>query len=161
MHERSEKNKPIDVVLYEIEMFRHCANTLQAKQQVAANSQPEKAEYYLGIEGFLLHLRNLLAFFMNHCTEPTDLGIHKADLNLWGDGRKANRKQYSGLMKAARAINRDRRTKNGNLYEQISRFLQHCTTFRYTEARSWDVEGIFRDFNPVLVEFELKFAPQT
>jgi hypothetical protein len=111
------------------------------------NSDFQRAEYYLAIEGFLLHLRNLLAFFMNHGVEPTDMGIHKPNLNLWGDGRKLHPQQYSDLMKRTREINRARGFKNRTLYVQISRFLQHCTTFRYTEPRSWDVGGIFR-FRP-------------
>jgi len=157
MHERSEKNSPLDVILYEIEMFRHCANTLPAKQDKAMASG-DKAEYYLGIEGFLLHLRNLLAFFMSSNLRRTDLGITKPDLNLWGDGGQLQMNQYHDLVDLAQEINKLRKTKNGTLHVQISRFLQHCTTFRYTEARSWDVEGIFSDFNPLLIEFEKRFG---
>jgi hypothetical protein len=156
MHERSPKNKPIDVVLYEIEMFRHCALSLSNKYSSMWNSQVDRAEYYLGLEGFLLHLRNLLAFFMNHCTEPTDLGINRTQ--QWARDRAVKPQDYSDLMKAARDINEKFQTDNGSLYVQISRFLQHCTTFRYTSARSWDVEGIFAEFDPVLTDFVERFV---
>jgi hypothetical protein len=156
MHERSAKSKPLDAIFYEIDMFRHCAGTLEAKETHRSKSQFHNAEYYLAIEGFLLHLRNLLAFFMSHCSKPTDLGINRTE--LWAVGRSIEKCEYSDLMKGAREVNIAYETKMGPLYEQISRFLQHCTTFRHTEARAWDVEGIFRDFDPILIEFVKRFG---
>ena len=62
MHERSPKSSAMDVLLYEREMLQHCAETVNDKQArfTQSLSDQDRAEYYLGIEGFLLHFRNLL-----------------------------------------------------------------------------------------------------
>lgn len=158
MHERSPKNEPIDTIMYEIEMLRHCAQTLGQKQtsaQQAVGSQYAKAEYYLCIEGFLLHLRNLLAFFTNRCDEATDLGINNP--KQWAR-KEILPKNYADLIKSAKEVNQKFGQGKRTCYAQISKFLQHCTTFRSEEARRWDVEGIFADFDPVLREFEKRFV---
>ena len=62
MHERSPKNKPIDVVLYEIEMFRHCALSLAHKYSRMWNSQVDTAEYYLCIEVFFASTKTFSRF---------------------------------------------------------------------------------------------------
>jgi hypothetical protein len=78
MHERSEKDRALDTILCEIDMLRYCARTLPEKQAKwrQTDSDADRAEYYLGIQGFLLHLRNLLAFFMSQREKETDLGIN-------------------------------------------------------------------------------------
>jgi hypothetical protein len=84
MHERSPKETAIDVILYERDLLRHCANTVDAKREQAQQSplSENKAEYYLAIEGFLLHLRNLIGFFINKRMEPTDLTLDRSQ--QWG-----------------------------------------------------------------------------
>jgi hypothetical protein len=58
LHHRLDKNSRLDTILYEIDMLRHCSKTSAAKK--ASRSESEE-EYNLGIEGLLIHLRNLLA----------------------------------------------------------------------------------------------------
>ena len=79
MHERSPKSNAMDVLLYEREMLQHCAETVKGKQArfTQSLSDQDRAEYYLGIEGFLLHFRNLLGFFINKGSHPTDMTIGK------------------------------------------------------------------------------------
>ncbi len=157
MHERSPKASPLDTILYEIDMLRHCSQSLPDKKVRAEKSKSDSdlSEYYLGIEGFLLHLRNLLAFFTSHKIDPNDLGINAP--RQWA-GRHVDPREYSSLMKRTREINTKYGITRSSCYDQISKFLQHCTTHRHEQARTWDVEGISRDIEPVLAEFEEHFV---
>jgi hypothetical protein len=160
MHERSPKASPLDTILYEIDILRHCARTLPAKKALAekTNSDNDRSEYYLAIEGYLLHLRNLLAFLTSHRNESTDLGIN--DPVVWAN-REIEQREYSSLMKRAREINAKYGNDGSSCQDQISKFLQHCTTYRHEDPRSWDIEGISADIEPVLSEFEARFAPKS
>jgi hypothetical protein len=157
MHERSPKNTPIDTVLYEIDMLRHCARTVAAKKAKYENTRSEgaKAEYNLGIEGFLLHLRNVLAFLTNRVEKSTDLGINKP--NQWA-GRTLEQCSYSDLIKRAKKVDQDHGVDGSTCYEQISKFLQHCTTLRHERAKTWDIEKIFADIDPVVETFVDRFV---
>ena len=65
MHERSPKSGAIDTLLTRSDMLRHCARTVDAKQArfEASQADEDEAEYYLGIEGFLLHMHNNTGLF--------------------------------------------------------------------------------------------------
>src|SRR5664280_2612771 len=106
MHERSPKATPLDTILYEIGMLRHCARTVSDKQAKYEDNRSDaaKAEYNLGIEGFLLHLRNVLAFLTNRVEKSTDLGINKP--NQWA-GRTLEQRSYSDLIKRAKKVDQD------------------------------------------------------
>ena len=162
MHERSPKNSAIDTLLYEREMLRHCADTIEAKRQrFQKNFSDEDAmcEYYLGIEGFLLHFRNLLGFFVNRGSQRSDLTI--ANASSWSNGRAGDQRITSKLTESAKKINQAHGLHNQDCYKKISIFLQHCTTHRHQEARSWDIERMFADFQPILDEFVKHFATST
>ena len=159
MHQRSEKNSNLDTILYEIDMLRHCAQSVTQKKAEEQISDFARAEYYLAIEGFLLHLRNLLAFFTNRKDEQTDLIINEP--RLWA-GKDIDQTEYSGLSKLAREINHRYRAaadeQTSTCYREISKFLQHCTTLRYERAKEWPIEQMYADMEPVLAEFEGRFA---
>jgi hypothetical protein len=160
MHQRLPKKTPLQTIGYEIDMFRHCARTLADKkarfQKTAAHK--DAAEYYLGLEGFLLHLRNLLAFLTNRGSKSTDLGINRP--KDWA-GRSVEKREYSDLMKSARALDGRYGAEGSTCYDQISKFLQHCTTHRHEQDRDWDVDQIFVALDPVLQDFEKRFMPKT
>ncbi len=159
LHQRSEKNSHLDTILYEIDMLRHCERAV--RQKVVADNAPDakRADYYLAIEGFLLHLRNLLAFLTNRKSKDTDIIINEPE--VWA-GRHVDQRKYSDLIKACRELDR----KHGVLadggpstcYDEISKYLQHCTTLRYERAKQWHVEEIYADINPLLETFEARFA---
>src|SRR5712692_7520036 len=90
MHERSPQETAIDVILYERDLLRHCAKTVDAKREQAQQSpsSENKAEYYLAIEGFLLHFRNLLGFFINRGHQKTDLTLLRSE--KWAGGRSVD-----------------------------------------------------------------------
>jgi hypothetical protein len=158
MHERSPKNSAMDVLLYEREMLRHCAETVNAKQERFSESQSDqdRAEYYLGIEGFLLHYRNLLGFFINKGARPTDLTLGKTE--SWANGMAVDQTVTKALTERSQKINERHGLGRGDCYQKISWFLQHCTTHRHQEARSWDIENMFADLKPLLDEFVEHFA---
>jgi hypothetical protein len=160
MHQRLPKKTPLQTIGYEVDMFRHCARTLAHKkarfQKTAAKE--DAAEYYLGLEGFLLHLRNLVAFLTNRRPESTDLGINRP--KDWAE-RSVEQPEYSDLIKSAKAIDRKYGAEDSTCYDQISKFLQHCTTHRHEQDRDWDVEQIFADLDPVLEAFEQRFMPKS
>ena len=165
MHERSPKNSAIDTLLYERDMLRHCAETIYAKRQrFQKNFSDEDAvcEYYLGIEGFLLHFRNLLGFFINkgsRSTDSTDLTI--ARTTSWSNGRPVDERITEELTKRAGIVNQSHGLGKGDCYRKISWFLQHCTTHRHQETRSWDIERMFADIESVLDDFVKHFVSST
>ena len=159
MHQRSDKNSHLDTILYEIDMQRHCAATVGQKQADEHKSEFARSEYYLTIEGFLQHLRNLLAFFTNRKDEDSDLIINEPE--VWA-GQPVEQFDYSALIKAFKEFNRRHGvTVNGqpnDCYTEISKFLNHCTTHRYERAKPWPVDQMNADLKPVLAEFESRFA---
>ena len=140
-------------------MLRHCASSLGEKRARERTSEILRAEYYLGIEGFLLHLRNVLAFFTNRKNCDTDLVINEPD--TWA-GRAISQCQYSDLMKSSREFDRKYGVtldgKQKECYDEISKFLQHCTTHRCERAKRWPIEEMLADIDPVCHEFEKRFA---
>lgn len=159
MHHRSEKNSHLDTILYEIDMLRHCAQSVTQKKAEEPIADLARAEYYLAIEGFLLHLRNLLAFFARSKNESTDLIINEPV--MWA-GKEIQQREYSGLVKKSKEFdhkygaNSDRQATT--CYAEISKFLQHCTTLRHERAKEWPIEQMHTDIEPVLAEFEDHFA---
>jgi|SRR5689334_3287806 len=158
MHERSPKNSAMDVLLYEREMLKHCAETVNEKQARFARSfsDEDKAEYYLGIEGFLLHFRNLLGFFINKGSQRTDMTLGKT--TSWANGMVVDQTITKGLTERAQEVNKKHGLGSGDCYQKISWFLQHMTTHRHQEARSWDIENMFADLKPLLDKFVEHFA---
>jgi hypothetical protein len=142
-------------------MLRHCAETIDAKKKrfQQSKSDEDRAEYYLGIEGFLLHFRNLLGFFINKGPKPTDLTIGHPE--RWANGRPVDESVCRSLTEGAKKVNRDHGLDGGDCYQKISWFLQHCTVYRHRQPRNWNIEGMFADMRPVLDEFVANFAPET
>lgn len=132
--QRSPKNTPLDTVLYEIDMLRHCATILPSKHDARNGCQSAMKDYYVYIEAFLLHLRNLLAFFTNQASEPADLRLNQ--IGMWL-GRRVEQREYSALIAKAKDINRRFGIVGSTCYDQISKFLQHCTSYRHERGRDW------------------------
>jgi hypothetical protein len=162
MHQRSPKDTAIDVILYERDMLEHCAKTVDSKkaQWKEFPSDANEAEYYLALEGFLLHFRNLLGFFINK-----RMGKKNTDLTIdhpqqWADGRQVDKTLCQKLTERAQKVNDEYHLSfEVDCYTKISRFLQHCTTYRYELQRSWDIAGMLADFSPILDEFVFSVDP--
>ena len=160
MHQRSPKETAIDVILYERDLLRHCAKTVDSKRTRSEESpsHENRAEYYLAIEGFLLHFRNLLGFFINKRMNSTDLTIDHSQ--QWADGRQVDETLCQKLTERAQKVNQEHGlSRDVDCYKKISWFLQHCIDHRYRLQRSWDIAGMFADFSPILNEFVGSVAP--
>jgi hypothetical protein len=161
MHQRSEKNSHLDTILYEIDMFVHCGDAIGQKKADAEKSDFARAEYFLAIEGFLLHLRNLLAFFTNRKDEQTDLIINEP--LVWAS-RDIEQVKYSAIIKRWKEFDKkygaSEDDRPSSCYKEISKFLQHCTTFRYERAKRWPIEEMYADAKPMLADFGAGFAPK-
>ena len=163
LHKRSDKNSHLDTVLYEIDMLRHCSKTLAAKKAKASESDESQAEYNLVIEGFLIHLRNLLAFFTTLHSIPSDLLLDHPE--VWYE-KSLDEKEYSDLRDKIRAFNDNHSEmlnggKKLDCHQLISKFLQHCTPERYEQAIGWDIEKMAAEMEPILADFEKRFPPAT
>jgi hypothetical protein len=162
IHRRSDKNSHLDTILYEIDMLRHCSKTVTGKKARASESDDAQAEYNLVIEGFLIHLRNLLGFFAPGHSMPTDLRLNRPE--TWSGRSTVNPREYSDLIKGAKQFN-DRYSemlsgKKHDCYQLISKFLQHCTPERYDQAvMGWEIDKMFAEIEPILIEFEKRFPP--
>jgi len=138
-------------------MLRHCAANIGKTKALKDTSEFYEGEYYLCIEGFLLHFRNLLAFFTNRRDKPSDLIIN--DPEQWAK-RVIDQREYSDLIKAARGVNDKHGVEGSSCYAEISKFMQHCTTERYERAKDWAIEQMFGDIEHVLDEFVKRYAPK-
>ena len=122
LDQRAGKGSHADTILYEIDMLRQSFSTHPEKRKrVDAESSPAaRSEYYLSIEGFLLHARNLLAFFTNRKSEITDLIINEPEVWL---GKAVDPREYSGLIKEMRQVDADFCQGGKSCYDEISKFL--------------------------------------
>ena len=70
---RRPKENHVDTVLYEIDMLEFCSRMLAEEKWATQEG------YYLLIEGFLLHYRNLANLFANRD------GMCARDVRVWGE----------------------------------------------------------------------------
>ena len=144
-------------LLYEIDMLRHCKRTSNGKRKAHDErpSEETRAEFCLCIEGFLLHMRNLLGFFTNQGTWVSDLIINRPDRWAIEDVDLAD---CQGLINSAEVVNKKYGEHGKDCYKNISQHMQHCTTFRGPGAKSWNIDGMFADLDPILQEFGERFG---
>jgi hypothetical protein len=165
LHQRTDKDSHLDTILYEIDMLRHCSKTLAAKKARQSDALEALGEYNLGIEGFLIHLRNLIAFFTTQHSIKTDLVLNHPE--VWYQERRVEECEYSDLRDKFQDFNtRHSDTfKNGkklDCFDLISKFLQHCTPERYEQAVvGWEIEKMFAEIEPILADFEKRFPSRT
>jgi hypothetical protein len=113
---RPLKLSHVDTVLYEIDMLDFCYGRLRE------GNWPNPQTYYLFIEGFLLHYRNLANFFGNRdgfeARRPGDWTQRQlADSEIASIQNEKPYRDYSG---------------------QISQYLCHCTLSRAEQDRTWN-----------------------
>lgn len=152
---KGPKSQLIDVINYEIEMWRRChAGIRHARDVFHRHHSPDHLfEYNLRIEGFLLHTRNLLGFLTNQLSKPTDLGVRQD----WV-AQRLGRGTIASFMKRAREVNSKHRGDGTTCYDEISKFLNHCSDQRSERPKSWETDGIYADLSPILQEFKNAFA---
>ncbi len=142
---RPEKLTNAQTVLYEITMLRYAKGCLESE-----GASWTTADNWAYLEVFLLHFRNLLEFFSGSAVrrlQDDDLTVERPT-DIWG----SDKPDADALDKLKRndlftKYERDARPKS------ISKYLQHCTTQRTSEAR-WNVGEMYRDLEPTMLEFE-------
>lgn len=135
---RPKKFTHLDTIQYEIDMLNYCYD------QLRRSVWPGRESYYLTIEGFLLHYRNLCEFFSNRkelkASEPKEWAgrsLTVGELASIQDERLD--KKYTG---------------------QISQYLSHCTKIRADRDRDWDILEMYEDIKPCLENFRGLFPTQ-
>jgi hypothetical protein len=125
------------------------------RRLLCSKCQRDRVGQNASFEGFLLHLRNLIAFFTSNRQEDSDLILN--DTKQWA-GEDIDVHKFSDLGKTVRELNKKHGAYNDSCYGQISKYLQHCTTYRREREKEWDIDAMFRHFDPIFAEFIKRFA---
>jgi hypothetical protein len=129
---RPKKLEHLDTIRYEIHMLDYCHHQLQRGEW------PDRESYYLSIEGFLLHYRNLIEFF----SSTGDLKANEPV--VWAPDRKLTDTQLASIQ--------DKRLHEKH-HGQISQYLSHCTKGRATRDRDWNILEMYEEIVPCLENF--------
>lgn len=157
-----QKNRPVHTLSYEIEMWRRSYNAIKPTKEalIKTKSDSDLYEHNLRIEGFLLHTRNLLAFFTDQHNRDTDLTISRPNTNLgdWAD-ENVDPQILRAFIDRARAVDVAHHgpAEADTCYNEISRYLSHCTNLRHRMFKDWDADAIFSDLDKIVSDFEGKF----
>jgi hypothetical protein len=164
---KGPKTEPLDTILYEIDMLRRAGDAVEQKMATfqKSNTDANRYEYNLSIEGFLLHLRNLLEFLVvpqQNKVRETDLHIDKP---IGWAGHSIEKVRYSDLMKDAKNLDDGYGATYGeetySCREVINKFLAHPTTLRHQLTRKWEIEKIYPDIKAIVAVFEERFVEKT
>jgi len=158
---RIDKAEHYQTVLYEIDMLRFTYSRIIEPPEKATD-----ADVWAYLESFLVHYRNLLEFFGKPEPRDTDLSLEHPE-TIWSietgtAQRMPSREALKDMSTRGRAL--------WNKYEDwkarddtISRYLQHCTTYRRSLKKWFPVE-MMADISPVLATLEQhlpEFRPAT
>ena len=135
---RPKKLSHLDTILYEIDMLEYCYSRL------LDSSFADKRDYFLFIEGFLLHYRNLIQFFGNHHD------LKAGEPNIWSP-KKLTADEIA-------SIQADGPFKQHN--GQISQFLSHCTKSRAFADRDWNHVAMYQEIEVIIRRFRELFPSQ-
>jgi hypothetical protein len=125
-------------------MLRFCFERLPEKNRA-------EKEKYLHLEAFLLHYRNLIEFLAgSHRHRKGDLCTAKPKTWLC-------REPSPSELTALRAISAPAINLYNEHWDQISKYLQHCTSVRAERDRFWDAELMMKKIDPIIAEFERAF----
>jgi len=129
---RPKKLEHLDTLRYEIHMLDYCHHQLQRGEW------SDRESYYLSIEGFLLHYRNLVEFF-------SSTGDLKAcEPEVWFQRRELTEEELSSIQD---------RNLHKKYMGEISQYLSHCTKGRAIRDRDWNVLEMYADISPCLENF--------
>ncbi len=135
---RIDKAEHYQTVLYEIDMLRLCYSRLLLPFDGARDS-----DVWAYLEAFLVHYRNLIYFFGTAAKSDTDLTLATPE-QIWSTetglaAQLPEQKVLEEMRAKARKLwekYEDRSKRN----DTISRYLQHCTTFRLSPKLWFPVE---------------------
>jgi hypothetical protein len=158
---RPDKLADFQTVLYEIDMLRFaCAKVLTPWDGA------KDGDVWVYLESFLVHYRNLLDFFGKPPSRDTDLTIERPKV-IWaaGEGLDARRPSPDVLNRMHEIGRRlwEKYENGAQNADTISRYLQHCTTFR-TSFKEWFPVEMMNELKEPLELFEQhlpEFRPGT
>jgi len=141
MYSRRPKESHRDTIAYETDMLGFCG------QALITSEYPTPEDMYVYLEAFLLHYRNLTRVFSGENHRRDDLST--ADAVAWA-GRGMTPEETALIRTRAQEL-------DAKYFEQISKYLQHCTQLRHDHDRGWDVKIMLNEISPIIEAFELAF----
>jgi len=115
-----------------------------------------EGDVWFYLESFLVHYRNLLEFFGKNPPNKTDLTIWRPEL-IWTqesglDARLPSEDELRAMQQVGSELWKKYEDRN-NRDDTISRYLQHCTTFR-TAFKQWNPQEMMGELHRALELFE-------
>jgi hypothetical protein len=135
---RIDKAEHYQTVLYEIDMLRFAFSKLIVPPESAQN-----ADVWAYLESFLIHYRNLLDFFGKDTRFSTDLTIQNPEMIWSAQSGTSDRLPPKEIIEKMQSVGKKlwKDYEDGaNREDTISRYLQHCTTYRLSPKRWYPVE---------------------
>lgn len=148
---RIDKAEHYQTVLYEIDMLR-----FSYSQIIKPRDPARDADVWVYLESFLVHYRNLLDFFGKSPRGDTDLTIKDPEMIWSEEAGVADRMPSQEVLERMRTSGRKlwEKYEDGEKRDDtISRYLQHCTTYRISPKQWFPVE-MMHEISEVLAVFE-------
>ena len=158
---RIDKAEHYQTVLYEIDMLRFSYSRI-----IEPPDGAKDADVWAYLESFLVHYRNLLDFFGKPTPYNTDLTIERPE-RIWSqESGVADRTPSDETLQEIKTLGKalwGKYEDHDEREDTISRYLQHCTTYRIT-AKAWFPVQMMDEIKKVLALFEPRlpeFRPAT
>jgi hypothetical protein len=135
MMARPAKANHVEMILYEIDMLQYCLEALREKES------SDRREYYLQIEGFLIHYRNLADFF------GSDEGLKANRPERWSP-RPLSGEELASIQNRVPAE---------RYRGPISEYVCHCSPNRADKDTKWDREAMYELLKPNIESFRKLF----
>ena len=148
---RTDKLDHFQTILYEIDMLRFTHTRMMPAWPGAT-----EGDVWVYLESFLVHYRNLLEFFGKNSSKKSDLTIWRPELIWTQDSGLNARRPSEGDLRAMQQVGTELWKKyedRNNRADTISRYLQHCTTFR-TAFEQWNPHEMMSELHSALELFE-------
>jgi len=158
---RIDKAEHYQTVLYEIDMLRYSYSNILRPPDGGRD-----ADIWAYLESFLVHYRNLLDFFGKSTSRETDLTIEHPEMIWSADAGVDDMMPAQGDLQKMRTLGRrlwEKYDDKTNRDDTISRYLQHCTTYRIS-PKPWFPVEMMTEISDVIALFEQhlpKFRPAT
>ena len=158
---RIDKAEHYQTVLYEIDMLRYSYSHILRPPDAARD-----ADVWAYLESFLVHYRNLLDFFGKAGASNTDLTLGHPEMIWSANAGLTDRAPSQEILEKMRALGQklwEKYDDRNQRDDTISRYLQHCTTYR-TSAKEWFPVAMMKEISEVLALFEQhlpEFRPAT
>ena len=148
MYSRGDKEEPLDIIRHEINMLKHCYQRLQTMKW------DDEGERNVYIEGFLLHYRNLIEFFVGN--KPKQKEPYEPHLNILKPKSWAVIRVYQAQLRPLARIDLYKKR-----FREISQYLQHCTQLRSEINKEWPTSEMYLELAPTISEFTKLFLPSS